>query len=57
MDTFMVPSGQTDDVRLWCATNAPTAVHGAGSVSLSPDDSFFFQLRWFSGCLLMEQAA
>lgn len=57
MDTFMVPSDQTDDVRRWCATNAPTAVFGEGSVSLDPCDAFFFQLRWFPGCVLMEQAA
>lgn len=55
MDTFMVPSDQTDDVRQWCATNAPTAVMGAGSVSLNFEDSFFFQMRWFPGCKLMEQ--
>ncbi|WP_313010969.1 hypothetical protein [Brevundimonas sp.] len=55
MDTFMVPSDQTDDVRQWCATNAPTAVMGEGSVSLNFEDSFFFQMRWFPGCKLMEQ--
>ncbi|WP_168189910.1 hypothetical protein [Brevundimonas sp. SGAir0440] len=57
MDTFLVPSDQTDEVREWCIVNAPSARHGEGVVSMDFADSFFFQMRWFPGCHLIEPAA
>lgn len=56
MDTFMVPSDQTEPVRLWCIENAPSAVLRDGTVTLDICDSFFFQMRWFPGCRLVEQS-